>query len=513
MKKSISTLLWIIGIIVLCCIVLIPIFKPGFIVTDDADWMVIRLSAFFQSLRDGQVPVRFLGRLNFSYGYPVADFLYPGFLYIGSILHVLGFSFSGAVECILVLSVVVGAIAMFAWLRTFFTATASGIASLSFVVAPYLLYDVFKRGSVGEVLAIALAALSFAALEKKYQWLLAPSVALLSISHNTLALFFIPLLFGYIYIKKMWVSLPPLVLGIGMSLFFWLPALFDQRYVKFDSVIVSDPSHFFPDSHMIILWSSLFLIAACISLFIQKKAYIKEKTYLFVVMILAVFMASVLSFGVWHSAAVQRLVQFPFRFLSLLCITGPWFLAYCISCTKLRLSYVAGLIVVAILCVLSVQYQGKESIVRSEGFYTTNEGTTTVADEYMPRWVSVLPKQRPPQKIEVINGDADITEVKINSQSIVALIHAEEESILRVNIIYYPGWRAKLDNTQIPILYDNPYGVMQITIPAGTHPLIMVFRETPGRFIADIVAVVCFIMYAFGYVLLPSVRRMNRLGI
>lgn len=72
-----------------------PLMRSGFFITDDGEWMIIRLSAFYQSLADGQFPVRFLGRLNNSYGYPVSNFLYPGFLYLGSLLHILGASFSG----------------------------------------------------------------------------------------------------------------------------------------------------------------------------------------------------------------------------------------------------------------------------------------------------------------------------------------------------------------------------------------------------------------------------------
>ena len=81
-------------------LILFPLVRPGFFVSDDGDWMIIRLSAFFASFREGQFPVRFLGRLNDSYGYPVANFLYPGFLYIGSFLHAMGLSFIDSVKAI-----------------------------------------------------------------------------------------------------------------------------------------------------------------------------------------------------------------------------------------------------------------------------------------------------------------------------------------------------------------------------------------------------------------------------
>src|SRR3990167_1912376 len=92
---------WILGILVASMIVLWPLARLGFFVSDDGEWMIIRLSAFYQSLAEGQFPVRFLGRLNHSYGYPVANFLYPGFLYIGSVIHRIGFSFVDSIKLIL----------------------------------------------------------------------------------------------------------------------------------------------------------------------------------------------------------------------------------------------------------------------------------------------------------------------------------------------------------------------------------------------------------------------------
>ncbi len=112
MKKF--SLLILIAVIVLVCI---PLFRPGFFVSDDGGWMVIRLSAFYQSLREGQFPVRFLGRLNHGYGYPVANFLYPGYMYIGSVIHFLGFSFVNTVKIILAGSVVVGTVLTYAGLK------------------------------------------------------------------------------------------------------------------------------------------------------------------------------------------------------------------------------------------------------------------------------------------------------------------------------------------------------------------------------------------------------------
>src|SRR5260221_206715 len=95
MKKHI---IFIAIIIFLSIPVLLPLFKSGFFQSDDGEWMIIRFSAFHQALREGQFPVRFLERLDFEYGYPVANFLYPGFMYLSEIPKLLGFGFVDTIK-------------------------------------------------------------------------------------------------------------------------------------------------------------------------------------------------------------------------------------------------------------------------------------------------------------------------------------------------------------------------------------------------------------------------------
>src|SRR3989338_3972110 len=80
-------------IIVFSLIALWPFFKKGYFESHDGEWMVIRFSAFHQTLASGQIPVRFVDRLNNNYGYPVLNFLYPLPFYLAEIPKLLGFEF------------------------------------------------------------------------------------------------------------------------------------------------------------------------------------------------------------------------------------------------------------------------------------------------------------------------------------------------------------------------------------------------------------------------------------
>src|SRR3989344_9659667 len=133
-KKNFN--LFIIALLIFSIPSVIGLLHSGFPLTDDGNWMVIRLSAFYENLRDGQFPVRFLSRLNHGYGYPVSDFLYPGFLYLGSLVHILGFSFVNSVKIILGLSLILSAIFSFLWLRKIFDEIPAFIGSLIYLYFP-----------------------------------------------------------------------------------------------------------------------------------------------------------------------------------------------------------------------------------------------------------------------------------------------------------------------------------------------------------------------------------------
>lgn len=121
LKQKNKTLFVLLFLIILSLPIIMPLFRSGFFASDDGEWMIIRFSAFHQALADGQFPVRWLDRLNHEYGYPVANFLYPGFMYLAEIPKILSFGFVDSIKIILGLSIVGSAIFIYLWLQRKFT--------------------------------------------------------------------------------------------------------------------------------------------------------------------------------------------------------------------------------------------------------------------------------------------------------------------------------------------------------------------------------------------------------
>lgn len=487
---------WFMVLFVLAAVVLWPLFHQGFYASDDGEWMAIRLSAFYQSLAEGQFPVRFLGRLNDNYGYPVANFLYPGFLYIGSLLHLLRWSYVDAIKIILGGSVIGGLLFIFVALRSRFRLIPSVLGAVGFLFSPYLTYDIWHRGSVGEVLAFFPAAVIFFALTTNTIWLLPPAIAFLIVSHNSLALIFgigfgIMVLLRKTAARVFW----PTIVGLGMATFFWFPALFERQFVLFDTTAISDPRQYFIAGEQTVLLGFPVLLAATLSVGIIKK-YDKEYWSVMIPLLLGYFFALPVSRIFWDMPLVGSFIQFPYRFLSLVVLFGPWIVAAVAD--KVRGWHLG---VFAVLCGLLWIYgvwsiEQKISFVnRPEGYYTTNEATTTVADEYMPVWVKQKASHRAVTAFEVLSGNATVTPRHIGSQSMKLLVEARETSMIQINKIYYPGWGITVDTILVPIEHENLLGVMRIIVPQGTHDVEISFRETLSRFAADLVSIGSFIVY------------------
>lgn len=216
-----------------------PLLSPGFFRSDDGDWMIIRLAAFHQTLREGQFPVRFLYNLNHGYGYPVTNFLYPLPFYLGETIHLLGFSFIDSVKILFILSFILGAVFMYFY--------AGFWAAIIYTYFPYRLFTVYKRGSLGEAVAFIFLPLIFYFLERKNVILSAIFTACLITSHNVVAFIFFPLagLYCFWHQKAIAPVISYLLLSLVLSAWFWLPAIYDLQFTHAMNISVSDYTKYF----------------------------------------------------------------------------------------------------------------------------------------------------------------------------------------------------------------------------------------------------------------------------
>ncbi len=493
-----------------------PFFKNGYFESHDGEWMVIRFTAFHQTLRAGQFPVRFVDRLNSNYGYPVLNFLYPLPFYLAEIPKILGFNFVDSIKAIFALSSVFSSLVMFWALSQKFDKYSAFAGSILYLFIPYRFVDLYVRGSLGECLAFAFVPLCLVAIfkiqngKKIYLPVLSISIALLILSHNVIAMLFLPLLLtiALILIKenKIYV-IASFVLGILIPSFFVIPAVYDLKYVKLPQIKIGNPQDHLVNIIDLIIpkWGygptphgasplpvqigivPLFIAIAALSLQVFKKNKDLIIKVLLFIFLLVIFLMSKFSSFFWANFPFSDLIQFPWRLLSITVFISSFLAACLISLSKNR--KVLTFIVVAASIVSTILYTKPASFTnKDDGFYSTNEGTTTVQDEYLPLWVKVQKPQRANNKIQ-LPDTARIESLNIRPTSYTATIKSDTATNVEVNSIYFPGWQVKVDNRITPISLVDDFGLINFQLPQGEHKVIIKYTETPVHAAADLISI------------------------
>ncbi len=500
MKKKVFIILFI---LILSLPSVAALFNSGFFQSDDGEWMIIRYSAFHQAFRDGQFPVRFLGRLNNGYGYPVANFLYPGFMYLAEPVKIMGWGFVDTIKIIFGLAMLGSAIFAYLWLNRIFDRISSGVGALFYLYTPYHLYDLYKRGSIGEVLALAVIPFILWQIERKSFFWIGSGLAFLILTHNTLSLLFLPIIFLYMVLRRDRIlSLKKqaviILIALGLSGFFWIPAVFELTYTHFSNTVVSNFRNYFAGVDLI-GYASILVIYLSALLFIYrlkipKKLNTSRLLFLFFLILGfgGILLSSKASLILWNFLP-SSFIQFPFRFLSYLILSISFLSSYLIYSLKGYIRFFILVFLIGILIYSSFSYLlPKEFFNKGDNFYSTNEGTTTVHDEYMPIWVKSIPNEHFKNKVEIKSGDGEIKNLVFNNKRISFDYNAIESSIIRVNTIYYPGWHAYIDDKEMVIDYSNEKGVMDIHLTPGENKVVIVFSETPLRKYCDLVTILSF---------------------
>lgn len=505
---------YLVAVIFLSLIALWPFFRKGFFESHDGEWMVIRFTAFHQTLASGQFPVRFVDRLNNNYGYPVLNFLYPLPFYLAEIPKVLGFGFVDSVKSVFVVSTVSSVVAMFWALSAVFDKRASFAGSILYLFIPYRFVDLYVRGSLGENLAflfiplVAGSIFRIARGQKIFLPILSLAMAALILSHNVIAILFLPFLIitAFLLIEKAKrETFLAFFLGILISTFFWLPAIYDLKFVRLSYIQVSTiADHLVNFSNLIApSWGygpnpnggdplpvqigivPIFIIA--ISAYLHFKSKIKNTyiSFLLLIIVGVILLMTKVSLPAWQTVLRIDVIQFPWRMLSLMVFVVSFLTASLIGASRQKNLMVAILTIAAITSTI-VYTKPANFTNKGDSFYATNEDSTTVRDEYLPLWVKEKPKQRADQKIIVENGQ--ILSANIAAANYQAVIKTDQETNVQVNSIYFPGWQVKVDGKLTLIDYQNPYGLLNFKLPKGTHQVIIKYARSPVHLTSEIVS-------------------------
>lgn len=520
------------------------LFKPGLPLTHDGQDHIARIANFYQNLTEGNIIPRWAGNLNWGYGHPILEFLYPLPSYISSLFHFLGFSLIDSVKIVFGTSMIFSGIFMYLWLSSFLGKYAALVGGILYVFAPYRFINLYVRGDIGEHLAFVFIPLVFYFILKlsvkvklRYIFGGAVSLAFLILSHNAVSLMLVPAILGYgLYIswlkkfnKDLFIAISGcIVLGFGLSAFFWIPGLLEGKYTLrnivttgsfIDRFVKPETLFYGPWSYGgtgeftvqlgILQW--VFLIFSPLTFFVKKRKKDKESLLVLgaiVYTLIAIFLMVSISNFIWERIILLQNFQFPWRFLSITVFTCAILGGFFVSIISSRLKIVAiALFIILVLLFNKNYWHAQEYFHKPESFFTGIYNGTTDTGESAPIWSVRFMEKRPKAKAEVISGQAEIKEVKRTTTTRRYKISSFEKSRILENTLYFPGWTVLVDGKIVDIQFQDPTnrGLITFNVGRGDHVVDIIYRESKIRQYSDIVSL--FSLIVIGWLVIFQLKR------
>jgi hypothetical protein len=506
-----------------------PLFNLGVPYSHDGGHHLVRLAQYYLSIKEGQLPPRWAGQLNNSFGYPVFDFNYPLANILAYPLVSLDLSVINVYKVLIWLGLL-GSFGGAYWLLCQHTSrTAAMVGSLVYVLNPYTANMIYVRGSMGELLAMStlpwflwgLTSLVKSKNPQSINKLLTVFFGLMFLlSHNVMAMLFTPIIVIYlIYIgyrdlaktfRRTWF---PILLAGLLSAFFWIPAVGEKSATRLDEVSINTGyrDHFLNPGQLLSgNWGYGFSykgpvdgldfslgLSAILIIFVALVVSFKwrQKKLAFWLLILSgvLYFTLAVSDLWWQMIPLMKFSQFPWRWL----LPGQFMVAFVTALlfqetSKWRVYW--GL-VLALLVIHQIQMAKPADVISKDSqalFYATE--TTSVLDENMPKWFDKYKAYQLKDewfKEQVVRGEKESTTAKVakwtGREHVYELTLTEPDMIVE-RLAYFVGWETKINGKLITVDYQNPKypGLVTYNLPTGQYSVKTIFTEnTTPRMIGD----------------------------
>lgn len=519
-------------------------FHRGFFPTHDYIY-VARIQQMFEALKNLQFPVRWVS--GFRYGEPLYNFYAPLPYYLGALIHGFGFSYLSSAKILYALSFILSGVAMFFLAKKFLNNLGSLATTALYVYAPYRAVDTYVRGAMSEAwtfvffpLVILFTIGIFKDIsDKKKLVYLALSLAGLFLTHNILAMLFIPFYLGLsfflfisrknrAFVKRIGMALG---LGIGVAATYLIPALLEKGFIQtqyLTDAYFNYLGHFValrqfivpswgygaslwgPVDDMsfqigLVHWGVLALSLGLFAFYYRKikgkfiKVWLISSVVLFV---LSLFFQHNKSTFIWQAIPILGYVQFPWRFLALSVLFVTLAAIPAFSLIKGRLAKWLALAVIVLSLAVNIGYFHPEKYYSDsiDAHYVSKETLSVdsrLPKDYLPVWVKVI-KQEKITKPVVLAREAQISDFELVGTRARLTAVSPHGATIEVPVTYFPGWRVKINGQRVLVKPGDEMGLLAFAVPAGKSQVRIWFGNTPIRTASDLISLAC-LVFIFWY--------------
>lgn len=500
------------------------------------DMQVFRLDQLDKCLKDGQIPCRFIQDGGMGYGYPLFNYYSPLAYGIAESFHLLGFSLINSLKITFASYHLIGAFGMFFFASLFWGNLGAFISAVIFLLAPYQATDSFVRGAISESLAINIIPWIFYFLtnfinSNKNKFLLIISLSALFLSHNLISLAIAPILLIYsLFIliknknfnfKSIFKLSIPVLISIGISSFFLLPAIFEKNLVTVDTMTqgyFNYINHFATLNQLFIsrfwgfgasLWGPLddmafqigliqwlLPIIAIFFLFFKKnKQHLTISLLFFIVFLFSAFLTHNKSTFIWQSLPFMSFYQFPWRFLSI-AIIGASFVAGSIILLINKKHQILAVIIISLTTILLNFSYFKEDIWFANLTDSQKLSSKELAiqsgaglKDYWPKYGQNFPTNFAPEK-PIVSNDTIITNYIKKSNKLTLTAITKSNTKITLPLVYFPNWQLFIDNQKSDFEINQDLGLIEFNITPGNHSILLKFTDTPIRTMANLISLI-----------------------
>ncbi|HEY3825135.1 MAG TPA: 6-pyruvoyl-tetrahydropterin synthase-related protein [Bryobacteraceae bacterium] len=472
-----------------------------------------------QQFRHGILLPRWAAVPNAGFGEPSLIFYPPLSWMAGGVLGlILPWKFAACAYVFLALMLAGGAMWKLAadWLEP----TGAVVAGILYALNPYLLATVYKRSDFGELLSGALfPLLIWAAIRigRDGPRMIPPlaitfaAIWLADLPAGMIASYSVALLaaVGSIRLRS---PRPALLSSIAMvaafaSLaFFLLPAAWERQWVEIGLVFRPDwvPENNFvfmanPDPIMLLFSRAisaiavLLVLAGAVAAVFSRRLRRLEPNIWYLLVALGGASAFLLfrpSWIVWQILPSLRYVEYPYRWLTPLAAVDAVLVAAAIGETSrkqlLQVAAVAGTGLIGVAMLFTVRWDSHNrhmnEIVTDErnetGFRFTESKDWRLPLHSHP---SGLPDFAPPVAPSDNSQGVRIDFMQLTPERKVFSVESPRPVLLKIKLLNYPAWQAKLNGRIVPLQTDPETGQMLLTSPSGFTRAEIAFTRTWDR--------------------------------
>lgn len=517
--------------------------------THDSHHHLARMANFALSIKEGQIPPRWAGNLNNGFGYPVFNFNYPLANIISLPLHLVSLTYESMYKYITFAAVLFLAWGMLSLTRNFTSNSLYSLFStLLYCCNPYVTNLIYTRGTIGELLGMALLPwLLLLVWQQRPSWqktvLLGIVTAAFLLAHNIFVLISSPVLILAIVIqlsrKPLFSNrnislLLSLLLGFGMSVFFWLPALFEKQHTILDQVPLSSEylNHFLRlgqlvfgpvtfgfstlgpvDSlnlspgliQMIILGIAvIYLLKALVYRHLSLNSNSKLIIGLIIIALGYLLLQLPISLSIWKHFSLLHYLQFPWRLSSVVIFCLSLSAVWLFSAIRPSSWLLVSLSILLVLLTYRTSHN-PDTFSYSNDYWLTYPLTTSLADENMPL---LFNKNYNYSLVESIFANASVyasPAATISIQSWNGTTHRysvknDQPTTIVERTAYFPGWQVKSSDLNQLVFQDNPTfpGLITFKLEPGSHQIQTKFTQrTMPRIIGNSMSLLSLIALVF----------------